>query len=375
MAAKISVIRIDKIMMTDNTVEMTVLGAVIKQSQRAVGNEDLVVKITVDKELDKNAKIVVEPSHVAFIIKNGKILETLEGGEYPVYDKKRDLARHFIFGKKVNVDSAHIVYVSKTTKVKMPWGTPRQMDMRDPVTDLLIKVGASGDFEIRVGDPRKFFLEVVGLEKDFSITKFQDRVLDKMMSEFQPTLAKVLREKQLTFYHLDEYRKEIAAAIAPILGEILEKNYGVTMLDFYINAIIIPEQMKQQIEAALAETRQEKKDKAKKAEEKQEWKEELAEMERLADKADDKEWARIKFMAELETRNREAYLEVCKAIGWEKNGKGNGNKFCPKCGEPVDGDFCGGCGHQIKATTKVCPKCNKVNNSNSKFCNGCGTKL
>jgi len=226
--AKISVIRIDKIQLEDNAQEPTI---------RSAGNDDLVVKVTVDKEIGKNARIVVDPTHVAFIIKDGKIMETLEAGEYQIFDKKRDLGRFFLLFKKSLKDSVHVVYVSKTLKVKLPWGTPRQMDMTDGAAP--IKVGASGSVEVSIADPRKFFLEVVGLDRDFNTEKLQERILDKLMSKFQPGLAKFMREKEVKFGTVDEHREAIAAAVSGAIGEMLLKDYGLKMHDFYINAIVI----------------------------------------------------------------------------------------------------------------------------------------
>ena len=47
---------------------------------------------------------------------------------------------------------------------------------------------------------------------------------------------------------------------------------------------------------------------------------------------------------------------------------------CPKCQRenPEDARFCNGCGIELEL---ACPKCGKANPPDSSFCNGCGYDL
>ncbi|MDR3318344.1 MAG: SPFH domain-containing protein, partial [Clostridiales bacterium] len=234
MAAKISLIKLDSVLMTDGSPFVSRRKA-YKAAYRTPDNEDLFFKLTVDTDLDKKAQLIVPPTHVALLIKDGQMLKTLESGKYDVYDKKSDLAGIFI--KRFSTDSVEIIYMSRTAKLRMPWGTPQLLDLRDPITDSPVKVGANGEFEIQIGEPRKFYLELVGLDTDYDVDKLQERLLNRLMSEFKPALAKIMREKKLTYTIVDEYLKEIADGIAPILGNILLNEYGVSMYSFFINNI------------------------------------------------------------------------------------------------------------------------------------------
>ncbi|GHV01683.1 hypothetical protein FACS1894211_11860 [Clostridia bacterium] len=332
---------------------------------QGMSNDDLFVKLVVDGELDKKAQLIVPPTHRAILVKDGQMLQTLESGKYDIYDKKSDLSGFFF--KRFETDSVEIIYMSKTARLRMPWGTPRQLELRDPLTDIPLKIGANGEFEIRIGEPRKFFLEVVGMAGSYDLDKLQERVLAKLMSEFQPALIKTMREKRLTYCMADEYTKEIAEGVAPILGGILSDNYGITMCDFFIGRILIPEACKAEIEAVLKsgkeeterrerEEKEEKKRIERRDEEKRELKEYLADLERLTDK----EWEKEKYMRELEARDYERYLEVCRAVGWKRDAKGGDAKadggkdgserrFCTKCGAAAAPDdvFCSKCGKRI----------------------------
>jgi len=340
--------------------------------RNTLGNEDLLVRFVVDTELDKKAQLVVPPTHVAMLVKDGNLLQTLEGGKYFIYDKKNDMSGWFI--KKFTTDSVHIIYINKTAKMRMPWGTPNKLDLRDPLTDIPVKVSVCGEFEVRVGDPRKFYLEVVAMDRSYDIERLQERLLNKLMSRFQPEFARTMREKKITYNLVDEYTGVIADNTKPELKLILKEDYGVDMFDFFIKKITIDESTKAQIEAILKTEKDEKKEEAKKYERKLELKEELAELERLADK----EWEKRKYLLELEGRDYARYLEVCEAIGWESSNKSQpkappkpicakcnadlipGNKFCGKCGTPSDGKIkCLGCGKELKLDDAFCGGCGK----------------
>lgn len=361
--AKISVIQINQIQMVDNTIEMTASGLAVGRTQREVNNDDLVVRITVDKELDKNARIIVPDTHVAFISKDGRILETLEGGIYPIYDKKRDLSRSFVFFKNNIRESVQIFYIAKTKKQRMLWGTNPRLKMIDPVTELPVEVAANGELWFRIGDPRKFYYDVVALDSAFDIDKLHGNILASILVTLKPTLASIMEDKQLTFYNIERHLPDITEAVTPSIAKVFEKDFGgLELCKFLIVEVCVPPETEALIKKELANRKSKK-------EQKQDLKEILTEIERL----EDKEWDKQKYMAELEQRDRDRYFEVCKIIGWE--GKGKGGKFCPRCGESATGDFCGNCGNSLKPTKKICPKCNKENASSSKFCNGCGEKI
>ncbi len=312
-------------------------------------------------DLDKDAQVIVEETHSAILIKDGEMVNTLSGGRYPIYEKKD---KHIL---KVDV-----IYMSKTAKLKVFWGTINKLNVKDPQTNLTIEVGANGEFEVQIKEPRKFYLELVGADKTFTVDKLKERLQGRVLNEIEPLIAKTMREENLAYYDLAEKKQIIAKNIMPELVKMFEREYGLTMFSFIISKIFIPQEYIDKIEKELAN---------RKAEEKAEKtaKEYAAELERLADK----QWERELLLKQLEDKNYEKYLEVCKILGWESRGrsesKSSNNTFCTECGHQVHpGDkFCPGCGKPVgkKVVQGECPKCKKVNAPDAKFCSGCGTKL
>ena len=323
-------------------------------------NNDLFIRKSCS-DLDKNAQVIVEETHCAIMIKDGEMIDTLLGGKYPIFDKKdKDVSR---------VD---IIYMSKTAKLKAFWGTVNKLVLKDVQTNLTIEVGANGEYEVQILDPRKFYLELVGADKSFDLDKLKERLQGRILSEIEPLIAQTMREENLAYYDLSEKKNIIASKILPTISKMFEREYGLSLYSFVISKIFIPNEYIEKIENELEKRKLEEK-------EEKSAKEYAQELERLSDK----EFERNLLLKKLEDGNYEKYLEVCKIMGWETNGAKVGKSFrsacfCSDCGQQhgeLD-KFCPSCGKKLgDDTTITCPKCKKLNSQESNFCGGCGAKL
>lgn len=334
MAKKISIIGLDELEATNN---------------------DLFIRKSCS-DLDKNAQVIVEETHCAILIKDGEMVDTLLSGKYPIFDKHDK-----------SVDRVDVIYMSKTAKLKAFWGTINKLNLRDYETGLPIEVGANGEYEVQIKDPRKFYIELVGADKNFNLDKLKERLQGKILSEIEPLIAKTIKEEKLSYQDLAEKKGDIAKKLLPSLSKMMEREYGLSLYSFIIAKIFIPQEYIQRIQDEIQ---------ARKLEEKMEKsaKEYAQELERLSDK----QWERELLLKKLEDANYEKYLEVCKIMGWEASPKTNNGTilYCNKCGHAYNkGDkFCPGCGNKLE-NKNVCTKCNKVNPDGANFCSGCGSKL
>ena len=280
-------------------------------------NDDLFIRKSCN-DLDKKAQVIVEETHSAILIKDGEMINTLSAGKYDIFDKKDK-----------DVSKVDIIYLSKTAKLKACWGTLNKLIVKDSDTGIAIEVGANGEYEVQVGDPRKFYLELVGADKNFNLDKLKDRLQGRILSEIEPIVARVIKEKNLSYHE-----------IFGVVAELFERNYGLKLYSFIISKIFVSEESIAKIENELKE---------KKLEEKEEKtaKDLASEIERLGDKNFEKEV----ILKKLETANYDKYLEVCKLLGWEPKEKAEATfKYCPECGSKCDSDskFCTKCGKELK---------------------------
>lgn len=324
-------------------------------------NDDLLERKSVSN-LDLSAKIIVPESHYAILIKDGQLFNTLGAGKHNIFDEKSE--------KKNKSLTVEVIYLSKTYKLKGNWGTRARIVHRDPETDIRYSVGARGEFELQISNPKKVYLELIGVEKDFTLERLHDHIISRVSSEVERELAGVLNEINFSYDDVENQRNQLAKAVLPELSKMLDEEYGLKVFSFTCDVINIRDEEK----AAIEEKKKQLKEKREKEEE-----EKRAKLEE--ETKDNRAWERTRFMLELRLENYEKYLEVCKIIGWEPEPRiDNGaraKRFCGECGAAYgrNDKFCPGCGRPIGNTKKTCTKCGKVNEADAKFCSGCGEKL
>ena len=317
-------------------------------------NNVLFRKIFINEKVDKNTVIIVPDTHNAIIVKDGIALQTLASGRHKIFDNDALYAK--------DPYDYEVIFVSKTAKLNLFWGTDTQFDMRDPVTGTSIKLGASGEMEVQISNPRKAYLELIGQDVKFDLESLKKRLQGRLLAEVQYQIANIMKDKNLSYDRLGEVLLPVGNDVLPHIANMFEKDYGLKVFSFTISRVIIEDEDKEKIA------------KAKAMHVKQEIKEaEAANKERLEEIA----FKRNIDLKQLEREDYEKYLEVCKIIGWPQNKKEAKASECPNCGVKIQSNvrFCPVCGEEIKITKIKCPYCGKVITKDDMFCKHCGAKV
>ena len=315
--------------------------------------------------INPDCQLVVPPTHQAIYIKDGKLQDILESGKHPIFEvtKKGFLG----LGKKVDATTLDIIFMNRTIKFNALWGTMNPIPLRDPYTEIPVSLRGNGEFEVGIDNPKKFYLEIVGADKNFTLDSLRERLAVKMMAYIEPVIAKTMRDLRLSYIDIAQHKKEIADSILPEVNEMFVKDCGLKVYSFTIGVLKIADQEMEAIEECLALRRKEIKEKA-------DAKELALELERL----DDKMFEREILLKLIEQADRNKYYEVLK-IEAEHGGKhkGKGGNFCPDCGHSYEAGtkFCPECGHRLPGANVKCPKCGTEMDSATKFCPECGHKM
>lgn len=322
-------------------------------------NDILFRKVKIDT-FSQSRCVIVPETHNALVVVDGIAHETLPSGRHYIFDRKKSSI--VISDKKSPL--IEIIYISKTAKLNIYWGTINQWEMRDPVTGTSIKLGASGEFEVQVCNPRKTYLELIGRDETFDIDNLKSRLLGRLLAEVQYSLATTMAEMKLSYDRLGEVLLPMSKAILPAVKEMFEKDYGLTIFSFTISNIIISEDDIKKIAKAKALY-------AANLMKKEEWENK--------EKKDDKDFERQMLVKKMEIEDYEKYLETVNKVGWpaNKTTKAQDAKECPNCQAQLKGEnkFCPVCGYSLEKTKIKCPNCNKLVLKSDTFCKHCGTKL
>lgn len=184
----------------------------------------------VDVENFKSTLIVPE-THTAILIKDGQMLQTLKSGKYQIAD----------FLEK-DVDSGcllEVLFMSKTAKLKLLWGTAQKLVFFDEFAGQNYHVGFSGDFEVQIGDPRKCYLYLIGVSENLTADALQERLQSNVVSATELTLLDYIKEHHVPYTQLANNKKDMSQKVLLNLSHNLQSEYGISVFSFNILNIII----------------------------------------------------------------------------------------------------------------------------------------
>ena len=348
-------------------------------------NEDLLWRIWGDT-LNPEAEIVVPLTHDVIIVKDGSRINTYNGGSHRLFNITSNGL--FGLGRKTDAKTVDVIFVNKTLKMQIRWGTQTPVKMRDPLTGIPVDIRAYGVMDVNIDDSEKFYLEFVGQDASFSVDKLRQRLFDRLMGNFNNMLSRILREQKLSYADLQLSQEQVNEEFAKQINEMFLRDYGIRVCSFTVGSISLSEEEQNKVEREINRIKDEMRTQKTAAEI-------VAEMERLEDRAnaraDEKEenaWKRALTLRLLDSADHEKFLEVQKILAQREETTTvvinddsvaattdiSGKRKCHMCGEEVGlgAKFCRSCGAKLAV---VCPNCGAELVGSGKFCPECGSKL
>ena len=200
-------------------------------------NQKLFDLIEVDKS-EVTAPFIVPPTHCAFLIRNGTALGPYEPGEYPTYEG-RDAK-----SAAQTIHSLKIIYISKTVRVRIGWGTQEheRFKYREPKLGVYVSVGAFGTMDIGVRDAKKFYERIVASNLTYSAEDLQKRLRALTVDDVNATIESVLKKKEVPFTEFTTEKRAIQKEVNAVLSDHFVPDYGIEIENFLIENINIPKE-------------------------------------------------------------------------------------------------------------------------------------
>ncbi|MGN1201588.1 MAG: SPFH domain-containing protein [Candidatus Caccovivens sp.] len=196
-------------------------------------NVQLFSKMAVQNYSAKTA-IIVPETHNAILVKDGQMLQTLSSGKY--------LIGKFVDVKNELESNLEILFMSKTAKLKLMWGTANKFVMYDSTLQENYGLGMSGDFDVQIGDPRKCYLYLVGADNDLTSDALQERLMSTVVSTLENIVIEYVEKNKVMFNQISACKREISAQAQKQLNQKLMSDYGIAVFSFNIANIIIGEE-------------------------------------------------------------------------------------------------------------------------------------
>ena len=277
--------------------------------------------------------------------------------------------------------------------------------------------------EVRVCDPRKFYLELVAnFGQTYSIEDLQERIRTKAVDDTIRTIGKVLNERKLSYVEFNSSKYEMQEQVGELLSGKFSDEYGFEVKSFIIESINIPDEQKAEIEQIYEEdssfdrdkvlfARQQEAEELKRAAERRRKQADIEDLD-LDDKLyvhnrdrkreeeeyatkkrhdeEDRTWAREDKKSEADERLQNKQMDTVKEIEISRSeaekakaSAGAGTKdlghHCSVCGASYKpgAKFCPGCGATLPSEkeTVTCPHCNAKLPWGTEYCSSCGGKI
>jgi len=389
------------------------------------GNNDLMIWKHPVTNFNYGTQLVVREAQEAIFIKDGVAVDIFSAGRYFLDGNNYPLVKQDNNYEPNNVNSIQCeVYFINLLAQTGRWGTDSKVRMLDPVSNMSIELGASGDFKYKVSDSKKLLVNLAGLtsisgeSNPYLIKNITLKFKSLIVSKVKSNLVKVIKANKVNILEVDEYIDVISTSLKEELNESL-KDYGLTIVEFVVSNILLHEDYTnfKKMRAQYAERYlliQEEKIRRELAIEEQQTRIVEAQTEAQEDIIDaqaEAERIRLRAKAEADEMRMKGYtyedetkrivsvgaiegggivsevvttgvalgvagsvVDMTKNIlNPEAPKKEETAWTCPNCGqEGITSKFCPECGTKKVDNSWVCPNCGKTDIT-SKFCPECGT--
>lgn len=194
-------------------------------------------------EIKYGAKLTVREGQSAVFIHEGQLADVFSPGLYMLETNNMPIMtslQHWDHGFKSPFKS-EIYFVNTTRFTDLKWGTKNPIIIRDPEFGP-VRLRAFGTYTMRVTDPGKFMVEIVGTDGEFTTDEISYQIRNIIVQE----ASRVLASSGIPVLDMAANTADLGKLVAAQISETLTA-YGLTMPELYIENISLPPA----VEAAL----------------------------------------------------------------------------------------------------------------------------
>lgn len=206
------------------------------------GAPDVLVSKFPSQELSTWTQLIVNETQEAFLVKEGVYQGPFGAGRHTLATENLPLLRSAIgvpFGGQ-SPFTAEVWFVNKLANLDVKWGTADPIQIQDPAYGILVPVRAFGSYGVRVAEPKKFLLKLVGtllrFDTDFLRDYFRGVFTTRIKTSIATAIVKNGKSVLELTADLDRLSADLLASLGPEVAQ-----YGLHLEQFNINSISLPE--------------------------------------------------------------------------------------------------------------------------------------
>lgn len=183
----------------------------------------------------------------AVFFANGAIAATFGPGRYTLDSENyifiKDLKKTLVTGGEYAFH-CEVYFINKTVQMALKWGTDSKVRFLEPELGLPLDIGACGELNLAVSDGKK----LVGTSGGVAWAEGGEAFAKSLQSAFRPMISTVVKShlaqsicrERLNILEVDEHLLALSADVGAYVSAGFEE-YGLTVPEFYITTIVLPE--------------------------------------------------------------------------------------------------------------------------------------
>lgn len=195
-------------------------------------------------EIKYAAKLIVRESQQAVFVNEGEIADILGPGTYELETKNLPVLtklQHWDHGFN-SPFKAEVYFINTKRFINLKWGTRNPVMLRDPEFGM-VRLRAFGTYSIRVSDPEKFMLEVVGTDSNFSTQEITEQLTNIIVSKF----VSVMGDQKIAALDLAKNYESLGTFITAKISPFFEE-YGLSLTHIFVENISLPEEVEKALD-------------------------------------------------------------------------------------------------------------------------------
>lgn len=194
------------------------------------GKNDLLIWKALENEIDERHVIICPPTHEVIFIKEGTLEEIYnQGSHMPIKNK--------IF-KKGQTALCEIIYVNKSIEFNIYFGTPSRLNIMNPYTNEITKLGASGTYSISIDNTRRLYEKILSNEDTLNIEKIKEYFTDSILYIVKKEISNLMMHDDVNFSNIYLYLDEVSTKILENLKNEFYRA-GLSINKFQITNVIV----------------------------------------------------------------------------------------------------------------------------------------
>ncbi len=197
-----------------------------------------------DNAIKNGAKLTVREGQMAVFVSQGQTADVFGPGMYELLTANLPILtdlNHWDHGFS-SPFKAEVYFFNMRRFGDLKWGTRNPIMLNDSEFGPL-RLRAFGTYEMRIGDPQKLLVQVVGTDGHFTMDEISDRLRNIIVSKFSTSLAAA----GIPALELAANYQQLGCLVADDLDSDFS-DYGVKLEDFWVENISFPPRVEEALD-------------------------------------------------------------------------------------------------------------------------------